>query len=146
MQVTFFTLTSAIITAISFINSINAAAVELRDGEIVTQKKILEWISTTDANLTFIGDPITKRNTEIPTVVYCSVRTGGVCGGTCTVYRGGPACLRAPGTNCISATQNVGICGSPGCGGRCTQLFPCQAPLGDGFCYTPRTESINVGF
>ncbi|KAF8830623.1 hypothetical protein HHX47_DHR2001084 [Lentinula edodes] len=75
MQFKYLTLTSAIVTAISLVNSVNAVAVQLRNGEIVTKDKILEWIATTEANLTFIGEPITKRITEDTMVVYCSVRT-----------------------------------------------------------------------
>ncbi|KAJ3798058.1 hypothetical protein GGU11DRAFT_26608 [Lentinula aff. detonsa] len=119
--------------------------VELRDGEIVTQERILEWISTTDANLTFVGDPITKRNVENTMVVYCSVRTVNVCGGACTVYNGGATCLNAPNTNCLSATSNVGFCDHAGCGGSCNQLSTCGVRLDGGFCYTPGTKSINVG-
>ncbi|KAJ3810781.1 hypothetical protein F5876DRAFT_88713 [Lentinula aff. lateritia] len=113
---------------------------------MVTKDKILEWISTTEANLTFIGEPITKRNTENTMVVYCSVRTQDVCGGACTVYNGGANCLNAPNTNCLSATNNVGFCDRDGCGGSCNQLSTCGVRLDDGFCYTPGTSSINVGF
>ncbi|KAH7878464.1 uncharacterized protein C8R40DRAFT_1089748 [Lentinula edodes] len=146
MQFKYLTLTSAIVTAISLVNSVNAVAVQLRNGEIVTKDKILEWIATTEANLTFIGEPITKRITEDTMVVYCSVRTQDVCGGACTVYNGGATCLNAPNTNCLSATNNVGFCDRGGCGGSCNQLSTCGVRLDDGFCYTPGTSSINVGF
>ncbi|KAJ4470626.1 hypothetical protein C8J55DRAFT_537639 [Lentinula edodes] len=129
MQFKYHTLTCAIVTAVSFVNSVNAAA-----------------IANTEANLTFIGEPITKRTTEDTMVVYCSVRTQDVCGGACTVYNGGATCLNAPNTNCLSATNNVGFCDRGGCGGSCNQLSTCGVRLDDGFCYTPGTSSINVGF
>ncbi|KAJ3728060.1 hypothetical protein DFJ43DRAFT_1085656 [Lentinula guzmanii] len=145
MHFNFLMLTSAIFTAISFVERAKAGTIQLRDGEIATKETILEWISTTDANLTFIGDPITKRNIESTMVVYCSVRTVDVCGGACTVYNGGATCLNAPDTNCLSATNNVGFCDHSGCGGSCNQLSTCGVRLDDGFCYTPGTNSINVG-
>ncbi|KAJ3777803.1 hypothetical protein FB446DRAFT_777540 [Lentinula raphanica] len=135
-----------IATAVSFMGRAHTATVQLRDGEIASKEKILEWISTTSANLTFIGDPITKRDTENTMVVYCSTRTDNVCGGGCTVYNGGARCLDAPNTNCLTATNNVGFCSSPGCGGACNQFSTCGVRLDDNFCYTPGTESINVGF
>ncbi|KAJ3870868.1 hypothetical protein F5051DRAFT_463877 [Lentinula edodes] len=144
MQFKYLTLTSAIVTAISLVNSANAAAVWIE--LTVTKDEILEWIATTEANLTFIGEPITKRNTEDTMVVYCSVRTQNVCGGACTVYNGGATCLSAPNTNCLSATNNVGFCDHSGCGGSCNQLSTCGVHLDNGFCYTPGTSSINVGF
>ena len=77
-------------------------------------------------------------------VTYCSHRTQNVCGGPCTVYNGGAACLNAPDTNCLSATANVGFCDRSGCGGSCNQLSTCGTRLEDGYCYTPGTRSINV--
>ncbi|KAJ3826850.1 hypothetical protein F5878DRAFT_640428 [Lentinula raphanica] len=135
-----------IVTAVSFIGKAHTATVQLRDGEITSKEKILEWIATTSANLTFIGDAITKRDTEDTMVVYCNTRTVNVCGGACTVYNGGATCLSAPNTNCLSATNNVGFCDHSGCGGSCNQLSTCGVHLDDGFCYTPGTKSINVGF
>ncbi|KAJ3826849.1 hypothetical protein F5880DRAFT_1541559 [Lentinula raphanica] len=79
-------------------------------------------------------------------VVYCNTKTVNVCGGSCTVYNGGAKCLNAPGTNCLSATNNVGFCDRGGCGGSCNQFSTCGTRMDDNFCYTPGTNSINVGF
>ena len=70
------------------------------------------WLATTDADITYVGEPIdtnsstssslTKRANVM--VTYCTKRTNNVCGGSCTVYNGGPTCLSTPGTACLSAT------------------------------------------
>ena len=88
---------------------------------IVSEEEMIHWIKTTDAKLTFVGDPIPGINGPVglvsrealsTTVTYCSQRVDDVCGGACTVYTGGAACLDAPDTNCLSATNNVGFCSS----------------------------------
>ena len=107
----------------------------------------MHWIATTDAELTFVGEPInplTPRSAQITTVTYCNKRINDVCGGSCTVYSGGAACLDAPGTNCLSATNNVGFCDRGGCGHSCNQLSTCGTHLEKGFCFTPGTQSILV--
>lgn len=105
------------------------------------------WIANTDAELTFIGKPINPlapRSAQDTTVTYCTNRVDSICGGPCTVYTGGPTCLNAPNTNCLSATANVGFCSSKGCTGACNPLATCGVKLDDGFCFTPDTESILV--
>ncbi|PIL23598.1 hypothetical protein GSI_14911 [Ganoderma sinense ZZ0214-1] len=77
-------------------------------------------------------------------VTYCNKRVNNVCGGSCTVYNGGAACLDAPGTNCFVATNNVGFCDRAGCGHSCHQLSTCGTRLDNGFCFTPGTQSILV--
>ncbi|KAI0755823.1 hypothetical protein C8Q74DRAFT_1320149 [Fomes fomentarius] len=112
-----------------------------------THDEILHWIATTDAELTFIGNPInplTPRAAQNTMVTYCSSRTQNVCGGSCTVYNGGATCLAAPGTKCLAATNNVGFCDRGGCGGSCNQLSTCGTRLDNGFCFTPGTASIIV--
>ena len=107
----------------------------------------MSWIANTDAKLTFIGEPInplTPRDAQVTTVTYCNTRLDDVCGGICTVYTGGAKCLNAPGTNCLSATNNVAFCSGTGCGGACNQLSTCGVRLSNGFCYTPDTSSILV--
>ena len=83
----------------------------------------LQWLKTTDANLTFIGDPIpgfnapedlTTRAAQSTKVTYCSSRINNICGGSCTVYNGGPACLDAPATVCLYAPHDVGFCDRSG--------------------------------
>ncbi|KAI0760089.1 hypothetical protein C8Q74DRAFT_201664 [Fomes fomentarius] len=114
---------------------------------LATHDDILHWIKTTDAELTFVGPPIsplTPRAAQTTVVVYCTKRSQNVCGGSCTVYNGGATCLSAPGTNCMSATRNVGFCTKGECGGTCNQFSPCGTLLDNNFCYTPGTKSIVV--
>ncbi|KAF8551783.1 hypothetical protein OG21DRAFT_1512316 [Imleria badia] len=114
---------------------------------IVSDEEMAYWIAHTDAQLTFIGDsinPLSSRSALTTTVTYCSTRIDNVCGGACTVYTGGATCLNAPNTNCLAATNNVGFCSGTGCGGPCNQLSSCGTPLGNGYCYTPDTNSIAV--
>ena len=108
---------------------------------------MMHWIATTDAELTFVGEPVNPlvpRGTEDTMVTYCSRRTGNVCGGFCTVYTGGHKCLDAPDTQCISATSDVGYCTGKVCTGTCNQLSTCHTQLANGFCFTPNTSSIVV--
>ncbi|TCD66386.1 hypothetical protein EIP91_001435 [Steccherinum ochraceum] len=53
-----------------------------KDGVVTTHETILEWIATTDANITYVGAPIdfTKRAAQNTMVVFCSTRTQNVCG------------------------------------------------------------------
>ncbi|CDO68183.1 hypothetical protein BN946_scf184938.g35 [Trametes cinnabarina] len=114
---------------------------------IVSEAEMAHWIATTDAELTFIGDrpnPLNKRTAQTTTVTYCTKRIGPVCGGTCTVYTGGPACLPTPNTMCLSSTRDIGFCDAAGCNGNCNVLSLCGSPLGAGWCFAPLTESILV--
>ena len=107
----------------------------------------MHWISTTDAELTFIGkaiNPLAPRSAEDTTVTYCSNRVDDVCGGPCTVYTGGAACLNTPNTNCLAAITNVGFCDRSGCTHSCNQLSTCGTRLDNNFCFTPGTQSILV--
>lgn len=115
---------------------------------LITVEEFKEWLATTDANITFIGAPISgigPRSAQDTIVTYCNKRVNNVCGGSCTVYNGGPRCLDAPGTQCLSATRNVGFCDRGGCGGSCNQFSTCGTRLDNNFCYTPGTRSILVG-
>ncbi|KAG6823757.1 hypothetical protein H0H92_009126 [Tricholoma furcatifolium] len=117
-----------------------------------TIEQFNEWLSTTDADITFIGEPIDKargitlesRSALNTIVTYCTTRSGDLCGGRCTVYNGGATCLNAPNTNCLTATNNVAFCGSPKCGGICNNFANCGTKLANNFCFTPATESIAV--
>lgn len=91
--------------------------------KLVSRDEMTNWLKTTDANLTFVGEPIpgvnapeglTSRDAQNTMVTYCTTRNDNVCGGTCAVYNGGPTCINAPGTSCISATNNVGFCDRSG--------------------------------
>ncbi|KAF8546821.1 hypothetical protein OG21DRAFT_1517856 [Imleria badia] len=113
---------------------------------ISSDEEMAYWIAHTDAQLTFIGDsinPLSSRSDKT-TVTYCNKRIGDVCGGRCTVYTGGATCLNAPDTNCLAATKNVWFCSRSGCGGACNELSTCGVHLGNGYCYTPDTNSIAV--
>ncbi|KAJ3576818.1 hypothetical protein NP233_g166 [Leucocoprinus birnbaumii] len=117
---------------------------------VVSDEEMDHWLATTDAKLTYAGssgpvNPLLPRAAQNTRVVYCSSRVANVCGGACTVYDGGAACLNAPDTQCLSATQNVGFCDRGGCGGSCNQLSTCGTRLDGGFCWTPGTASIVVG-
>ncbi|KAM5536118.1 hypothetical protein V8D89_010217, partial [Ganoderma adspersum] len=86
---------------------------------LVSHDEMLNWIKTTDAELTIVGAPINllaPRSAQNTMVTYCNKRINNVCGGSCTVYNGGAACLDAPGTTCLAATHNVGFCDRGGCG------------------------------
>ena len=107
------------------------------------------WLATTDAEITYIGEPIVDnplaaRATQTTTVVYCSERNGDSCGGTCTVYTGPGTCLVAPNTNCLSATNDVNFCSTSGCTNPCNGFSSCGVRLEGGFCSTPGTNSIAV--
>lgn len=104
------------------------------------------WLATTDANLTFIGEPIENLGISpfVTTVTYCSTRAGSLCSGPCTVFTGSNVCLNAPDTNCLSATGNVAFCDHAGCSGSCNNFNSCGTRLDNGFCATPGTKSISV--
>ncbi|KAI0666859.1 hypothetical protein C8Q78DRAFT_426444 [Trametes maxima] len=124
----------------------------LPGNNVLTDAEFDNWLATTDANLTFIGDaepralinPFGRRATTKTRVTMCDKQVGSVCGGTCTIYKGGPACVGAQGIACIAATANVGFCTLSGCNGNCSNLNQCAVPLGDGFCGTPGAASIVV--
>ncbi|EEB95557.1 hypothetical protein MPER_05454, partial [Moniliophthora perniciosa FA553] len=88
MQFKFPALTSAIFAALCIANVVNA----------LVSPKTPQLDCTTDANLTFIGEPLNKRAALNTMVIYCNRRTQNVCGGTCTVYNGNAKCLDAPST------------------------------------------------
>ncbi|KDQ26951.1 hypothetical protein PLEOSDRAFT_159130 [Pleurotus ostreatus PC15] len=116
---------------------------------IVSDAELDNWLRTTDADLTFVGgvkSPLAQRNTLITRVVYCTQRSGALCGGRCSVYEGNSICLNAPGTNCLMATTNVAFCNASGCGGTCRLFSHCEALIDANFCFTPGTVSINVPF
>ncbi|KAF8816747.1 hypothetical protein BYT27DRAFT_6376523 [Phlegmacium glaucopus] len=138
----FIVLTSTIISALTLFAAASPASVV---SNLVTVEEFKDWLAHTDAKLTFIGEPIDKRNALNTIVTYCNRRTFNVCGGDCTVYNGGPKCLDAHDTQCLSATANVGFCSSRGCTGDCNQFSTCGTRLDNNFCYTPGTASILVG-
>ena len=117
---------------------------------LVPDDEFKHWLETTDANITYVGssrDRIfskSKRQGSI-SVTYCDTRIDDICGGSCQVYDGGPTCINAPGTACISATGNVGFCDRSGCGHSCNQFSSCGTKLSNNFCSTPGTQSILVG-
>ncbi|RXW18541.1 hypothetical protein EST38_g7313 [Candolleomyces aberdarensis] len=111
--------------AFAVTTGVNASPVTPADGlpgGIVSSEQLDHWLATTDAKLTFIGDPAGVNGRLNPLasrqgpgvlatrVVYCSTRSHNVCGGACTVYNGGAACLNAPGTQCLTADRNVAFC------------------------------------
>ncbi|KAH9889004.1 hypothetical protein C8Q73DRAFT_175964 [Cubamyces lactineus] len=138
------------IAALATIAVASPAAVE-RDTEItsaiVSEAAMAHWLAHTDAELTFIGEPfnpLLKRSAQTTTVTYCTKRIGPICGGSCSVYTGGPTCLNTPGAACMSATKDIGFCDTTGCNGNCGDLSSCGSVMGGGFCYTPGTQSIVV--
>ncbi|KAL1658525.1 hypothetical protein GGF50DRAFT_131653 [Schizophyllum commune] len=107
-----------------------ASATRHAEPYIGSEAQLLHWLKTTDANLTFTGDPIpgitgpegltppgheglTPRGALATTVVYCSVAT--------------PATARAP-------------CDCP-----CNLYSHCGTRMDGGFCWTPGTNAIYVG-
>ncbi|KAI0716741.1 hypothetical protein C8Q76DRAFT_767681 [Earliella scabrosa] len=114
---------------------------------IVSHEQMMHWLATTDANITYVGEPLNPlapRAAQTTTVTYCSSRQGNTCGGACSVYVGNPTCLRAPNTNCLMATNDVQFCNTAGCGGICNRFSTCGVRLDGGFCYTPGTQAIRV--
>ncbi|EIW58828.1 uncharacterized protein TRAVEDRAFT_47971 [Trametes versicolor FP-101664 SS1] len=114
---------------------------------IVSDAEMANFLATTDAELTFIGEPfnpLAKRAAQDTTVTFCTKRVGNICGGTCTVYNGGATCLDAAGTVCMSATKDVGFCDETGCDGNCNAMSECGTQMGNGFCFVPNTQSILV--
>lgn len=118
----------------------------------MTDEQLDHWLANTDATLTFIGEgsnvpsTLQKRGERNTRLVYCTLMTGSVCGGTCSVYNGNAACINTPGTSCIQASGPVAFCSKQNCGDPCTQLANCLAWMNDGFCGTPDTGSIIVPF
>ena len=107
------------------------------------------WLATTDAVVTFVGPPLSALSVPDPkntTVIYCSSVAASICGGSCMVYTGGSTCISAPSTACLSATNDVAFCTPDNCTGPCNVYNSCGTPLEDGFCYTPDTNSILVGY
>ncbi|KAI9063862.1 hypothetical protein FKP32DRAFT_1666294 [Trametes sanguinea] len=119
-------------------------------GFIMSEAEMANWLATTDAHLTFIGDPptapnpLTPRSAQRTVLTYCTKRNGSVCGGDCTVYNGSAACIFAPHTQCLAATKDVGFCDRKECVGVCSTLSQCGTWLNGGFCFTPGTKSILV--
>ncbi|KAH7103669.1 hypothetical protein BKA62DRAFT_608023, partial [Auriculariales sp. MPI-PUGE-AT-0066] len=61
--------------------------------------KFLEWLSTTDSELTFIGQQIDvdlAKHQQSVRVVYYSFRQNTVWSCPHTAYNGGPSCINAP--------------------------------------------------
>ncbi|RPD58872.1 hypothetical protein L227DRAFT_612620 [Lentinus tigrinus ALCF2SS1-6] len=78
----FTTLAFAVVAATVYV-----AASPAPVASIVTPNEFLNWLDTTDANITYIGEPIDRnapRAADSVMVTYCSKRTQGVgCGGSC---------------------------------------------------------------
>ena len=113
----------------------------------MTFEEMKQWITNTDAKLTFIGPEIHALSVRAPnaiTVTWCTQRSQNVCGGTCTVFTGTSACLDTAGCSCLSATANVAFCDRSGCGHSCNEFDSCGTRLDNNFCYTPGTASISV--
>ncbi|KAI0774806.1 hypothetical protein BD413DRAFT_611802 [Trametes elegans] len=114
---------------------------------VISEAQMAHWLATTDAELTFIGqppNPLARRKEQSTTVTYCNKRVGPICGGTCTVYTGGPTCLATNNVQCLTATRDIGFCDEAECNGDCEALSECGTPLGSGFCFAPQTLSILV--
>ncbi|KAH9889012.1 hypothetical protein C8Q73DRAFT_709346 [Cubamyces lactineus] len=109
--------------------------------------EMAHWLATTDAELNFVGarsSTLGPRSSQNTILVYCTERSGTTCGGSCTVYDGGAACIDAPGTECMAASIDVGFCDKESCDGDCSSLSECGTELDGGYCYTPGTKSIVV--
>ncbi|KAI0655658.1 hypothetical protein C8Q70DRAFT_407885 [Cubamyces menziesii] len=113
-----------------------------------SRAELLQWLSTIDPSLvTYTGNPINPDPSEPAadtTVVYCANKSGSNCQPPCTVHNGGPGCIYAPGTNCLSATSDVSFCSTSDCTKFCNTYDDCGDRLDDGYCYTPGTNSIFV--
>ncbi|KAJ8490007.1 hypothetical protein ONZ51_g2599 [Trametes cubensis] len=116
-------------------------------GFIMSDAEMAHWLATTDAELNFVGarsSPLEPRSAQNTFLVYCTERIGNACGGSCTVYNGGAACIDAPGTECMAASLDVGFCDKESCDGNCSSLSLCGTFLNGGYCFTPGTQSIVV--
>jgi hypothetical protein len=125
-------------------------------GQFDHLEQFKDWLDKTESDVTFIGkrlgdlSDLSKRNALDTVVIFCNSKVGNVCGGTCTVYSGGPACIPALGTNCLSATKDVGFCDRLLCDGGCSQYSATASDCGsngacleNNFCSTPNTDSVN---
>ncbi|KAJ7636637.1 hypothetical protein FB45DRAFT_977347 [Roridomyces roridus] len=114
--------------------------------KIMSKAEMKHWLATTDAALTFIGEPIERLDASpfTVTVTYCSGRIDDLCTGPCTAYTGDTTCLDAPNTQCLSATANVGFCDSRKCKGSCNVFDSCGTKMQNNFCATHGTKSISV--
>ncbi|TFK71107.1 hypothetical protein BDN72DRAFT_895953 [Pluteus cervinus] len=123
---------------------------------VISFDQILTWITTTDANLTFIDDPpfaikpFPKRQEEevaLAVVILCTEQVNDGCSGDCTIHTAGGGfsggCASVPGTNCILATTDLQFCTGTACTGTCNSLADCGDILSDGFCATPGTNTIS---
>ncbi|THH33243.1 hypothetical protein EUX98_g968 [Antrodiella citrinella] len=131
------------IVVVSVASVVNGAAVT-SDAVPQTHAELLNWLATTDAQVTFVGKFAAELTPLDITVTYCNRRTNNLCGGDCTVYVGGQKCLNAPDTQCLGANHDVSFCDRAGCGHSCNALSSCGTRLDNGFCFTPGTASINV--
>ncbi|KAJ7836903.1 hypothetical protein B0H14DRAFT_3870669 [Mycena olivaceomarginata] len=125
--------------------ALTTAAPSVPEG-VVSVAAMKEWLSTTDAELTFTGLPVEELgiNPLTTTVTFCSTRTANLCSGPCTVFTGAGVCINTPNTRCLAATTNVAFCDRSNCGGSCNTLSTCGTRLDNGFCFTPGTASISI--
>lgn len=169
MMLSFSKLLVALLAGPALLMTSMASPVDEPGVGIISDEEMDYFLSTTKAELIFVGDNGEERTFDNPLekpantrVTYCNRRVNKVCGGTCHVYNGGATCINASGTRCLAATHNVGFCDRGGYvsvaymeGGRCSvfsrckhscnQLSTCGTRLDNGFCYTPGTKSILVG-
>ncbi|TFK71106.1 hypothetical protein BDN72DRAFT_488162 [Pluteus cervinus] len=160
MQFSFFRVTSALFAGLTFqtINAAPSTNVNARGigGSILTTTQMLKWITTTDANLTYINtppevEPFSKRQDQqlpVVIVVSCTEQVNNTCGGACTIMRGSgaPTCLNTPGANCVLATADFQLCTGSACDGTCTSLTECidDETTFEGFCAIPGTNSLSL--
>ncbi|KAJ7836902.1 hypothetical protein B0H14DRAFT_3870668 [Mycena olivaceomarginata] len=99
--------------------ALTTAAPSVPEG-VVSVAAMKEWLSTTDAELTFTGLPVEELgiNPLTTTVTFCSTRTANLCSGPCTVFTGAGVCINTPNTRCLAATTNVAFCDRSNCGGQ----------------------------
>ncbi|KZV63199.1 hypothetical protein PENSPDRAFT_616917 [Peniophora sp. CONT] len=128
---------------------VSAAAFPAVVRDSTSHLELMDFIMNTNATLTFTGakpGSLAARAGGNVNVVYCTSRSGDVCGGSCTVYTGPATCISSPGTRCMKADFDVSFCDHGGCSGSCNQYNSCGTKLGNGFCDTPGTQSITVPF
>ncbi|KZV68733.1 hypothetical protein PENSPDRAFT_753888 [Peniophora sp. CONT] len=127
---------------------LSASAIPTGQNDVPFESEFLTWLSTTNANVTYVGPKpgsLAARAGGTVNVVYCTERHGNVCGGSCTVYNGPNTCLSG-GISCLKASSDVSFCDHGNCHGSCNELSTCGTKLDNGFCDTPGTKSITVPF
>jgi len=150
MQFRFSALTSTVVAALSSVTHAASGAVDTSISIAASHEEIFNWISTTDANLTFVGKSLTEVTPLDTIIISCTdFIFRRYCGGQCIVHirMETAACIPLTSTAaCLRATPDllVASCTSRNCA-DCIPLATCGVRLEEGYCFAPNTHSIRIG-